>query len=66
MTLRVSYNQEDVDKVNLLTDATINNLCEETCADLHAFVETFDLSVQWDLAKEAINQRVKRAASNEQ
>lgn len=61
MSLRVSFTQEDIDKANELTDATLDNMTEETCAELHAFMETFELSVQWDLAQAAIQQRMKRA-----
>lgn len=61
MSLKVSFTQEDVEKANRLTDATLDNMTEETCAELHQFMETFELSIQWDLAREALSQRMTKA-----
>lgn len=60
MSLKVSYTQEDVDKANELTDITLKDMSEEKCADLHNFMEQFERSIQWDLAQEAIKQRMQR------
>lgn len=61
MSLRVSFTQEDIDKANELTDATLDAMTEENCANLHNFMEGFERSIQWDLAQAAIQQRMKRA-----
>lgn len=46
MSQKVSYTQTD--------------MTEENCANLHNFMESFERSIQWDLAREAMKQRSER------